>query len=144
MKERWWSEGIRFECQGSGQCCTSHGESGYVYVMRSDRKRLAQHLGLSARDFLRQYCRKVFGRWALVDRVDTEDCIFLKGKRCSAYAARPTQCRTWPFWPVHMSPKAWKKDVASYCPGVGKGRLYSEEEIVKILNEQLRNEYEPS
>jgi hypothetical protein len=43
-----------------------------------------------------------------------------------------------------MSPKAWKKDVASYCPGVGKGRLYSEEEIVKILNEQLRNEYEPS
>jgi hypothetical protein len=66
--------------------------------------------------------------------------MFLKGKSCGIYEARPTQCRTWPFWPEIMDAKAWKKDVVEFCPGVGKGALISGDEIEKILKEQIQSE----
>lgn len=60
--------------------------------------------------------------------------MFLEGKQCSVYEARPTQCRTWPFWPENMDAKTWDEDVVSYCPGVGKGKLYSQSEIKKLMD----------
>ena len=35
-----------------------------------------------------------------------------------------------------MSAKAWKKDVATFCPGVGKGRLWTKAEIDEQVAEQ--------
>jgi hypothetical protein len=32
-----------------------------------------------------------------------------------------------------MSRAVWEQEIANYCPGVGKGRLYSAEEIEEIL-----------
>jgi Fe-S-cluster containining protein len=60
--------------------------------------------------------------------------------RCSVYEGRPDQCRTWPFWPEVMDAKTWKKEVAAFCPGVGKGRLHSAEEIRKNLVLQSKSE----
>ncbi len=57
----------------------------------------------------------------------------MKDSRCAVYDARPWQCRTWPFWPENMNETVWEREVASYCPGVGKGRLYSAEEIKLII-----------
>lgn len=127
----WWSEGVRFECQETGRCCVSRGTYGYVYLTLADRRRLARHFQLSALQFTRRYCRKTDGHFHLRDFTDA--CQFLEGKRCGVYEARPVQCRTWPFWPEHMSPKAWSKEVASYCPGVGKGPRYSPERIRSLL-----------
>ena len=62
--------------------------------------------------------------------------MFLKKGRCSVYKARPAQCRTCPFWAENMTPLKWENDVASYCPGIGKGRLYTSREIDDILKEQ--------
>jgi uncharacterized protein len=124
-------EGIRFECQGSGRCCTSRGAHGYVYLTLSDRKRFAKYFGISTAKFTRKYCRKTDGWFHL--RHPENDCEFLKDKRCAVYEARPSQCRTWPFWPENMNAKAWRSDVASFCPGVGKGKVYSAEEIREIL-----------
>lgn len=132
----WYKEGIQFECQGSGKCCTSHGEFGYVYLTYEDRKRLAKHLGLRVGEFNRQYCERPEGVWQLKETKQNGDCSFLEGKRCSVYEARPTQCRTWPFWPEVLNAKAWSKEVASFCPGVGRGRTYSFEEIESIKKEQ--------
>lgn len=65
------------------------------------------------------------------------DCIFLEGgNRCGTYEARPEQCRTWPFWPENMKAKTWRREIETYCPGVGKGRLHTREEIETILKEQ--------
>jgi len=52
------------------------------------------------------------------------------------------QCKTWPFWPESMDAKTWKKEIASFCPGVNKGRLYSQSEIDQIITEQLISEVE--
>lgn len=139
---KYFKEGVFFQCQGSGKCCVSHGEYGYVYLSLADRKRMAQELGLTTRQFTLDYCQKVDGHWAIRDNPKGGDCIFLQERRCTVYEGRPTQCRTWPFWPEVMNARSWKKDVESFCPGVGKGRHYTAEEIQNILNEQLRNESE--
>jgi uncharacterized protein len=137
--KEWWRDGVKFQCQGSGQCCTSHGEYGFVYLTLEDRQRFAKYFKMTTSEFSRKYCDKTDGIWHLKERKDNPDCIFLDGKRCGTYLARPTQCRTWPFWPEVMNAKTWKKDVVAFCPGVGKGKLIPGAEIEKILLEQSRS-----
>lgn len=134
----WWKKGIRFECQGSGNCCVSRGQYGYVYFTKEDRKRMAKHLGLKTDVFTKNYCEKSDGFFHLKEEEGNPNCRFLKDNRCSVYEGRPTQCRTWPFWPEVMSAKSWKKEVASFCPGVGKGRVVSENEIKDQLELQKK------
>lgn len=134
-----YEKGLRFQCQGSGNCCTSHGEFGFVFLTIDDRRRFAKHLKLSTAAFTRKYCDLKDGVWHLKEDKKNPDCMFLANKRCSVYEARPTQCRTWPFWPEVMNAKSWGKEVASFCPGVGKGQLWSKTEIEKIMLEDHEN-----
>ncbi len=136
---KWYENGLRFECQGSGRCCVSRGQYGYVYVTIEDRRAMAQYLGLATSLFTKKFCDKKGGIWKLRDF--REACRFLEnGNRCGVYEARPTQCRTWPFWPETMGAKSWQKEVASYCPGVGKGRVWSKAEIESALGAQRKSE----
>jgi uncharacterized protein len=134
-KNDWWAKGVRFECQQSGNCCISHGEYGFVYLTKDDRKNMAEVLGLRTSDFTRKYCTKTEGIFHLKD--DGKACTFLKNNRCTVYKARPMQCRTWPFWPETMGAKAWKKEVAQFCPGVGKGKVWDQEKIAEALKKQI-------
>lgn len=136
----WWVKGIRFECQGSGQCCVSHGEYGNVYLTPLDRRRMAQVLKIPTPQFTKTYCEKIGGIFRLKENSKNGNCQFLEKKQCTIYEGRPTQCRTWPFWPEVMEAKVWNQEVASFCPGIGKGRLYTPEEIQAQLNEQLQSE----
>lgn len=137
MSERWWKDGIRFECRGRGDCCVSHGTSSWVYATREDRRRLAAHLGLATSAFTRRYCRPLDDRFVLRDTADGQACVFLERGRCGVYAARPTQCRTWPFWPELLeNPARWREAVAGFCQGFGRGRLWSAEEIEAVAEEQ--------
>lgn len=106
---------------------------GYVYLSLADRKRMAATLGLNVSVFTRRYCDKTSG---LVHLKNPEkDCQFLEGSRCGVYEGRPSQCRTWPFWPENLNARTWNQEVSSYCAGIGKGKLYSPEEILKIVEE---------
>ncbi|MFP5520514.1 MAG: YkgJ family cysteine cluster protein [Bdellovibrionia bacterium] len=138
--ETWWHEGVRFECQGSGKCCTSHGEFGYVFMTPEDRRRMAKVLKMSTSAFTKKFCQRTQGVWHLKEDPKNPDCMFLKEKRCSVYEGRPTQCRTWPFWPEVMNAKAWSKDVKAFCPGVGKGKIIPREKIEKELEIQRKSE----
>lgn len=139
IKPPFYSNGLKFECQGSGKCCTSHGEFGFVFLTLEDRRRFAKHLGITTAAFTKQYCDLRDGVWHLKEDPKNPDCLFLKNKRCSVYEARPTQCRTWPFWPEVMTAKVWKTEVAAFCPGVDKGRVWPKEEIEKIMAEDAEN-----
>ncbi|MCB0349572.1 MAG: YkgJ family cysteine cluster protein [Bdellovibrionales bacterium] len=135
-----FKEGIQFECQGSGKGCVSHGEYGEVYMTLEDRKRMAKDLGMKLAPFTAKYCHQVDSVWALKPNPAGGDCIFLKNKKCSVYLGRPTQCRTWPFWPDVMNARTWKKEIASFCPGVGKGRTHTAEEMILAATEQTESE----
>lgn len=133
-----YAGGIRFECQGCGGCCRSRGEYGYVYVSLPERRRLAQRLRLSSRAFTMRYCKKTDGFFHL--RNPGKDCLFLKGNRCNVYRARPTQCRTWPFWPLNMNKTVWSGEILYDCPGIGKGPLWSAKRIENRLRKQAERE----
>jgi Fe-S-cluster containining protein len=88
-----------FECTGCGECCRW---SGSVLLTDCDIAALASHLGLSEQAFIDRHTRLAPNRiqLALLDHPDGS-CSFLKGDRCSVYAARPEQCRSFPFaWSV--------------------------------------------
>jgi len=102
-----------------------------VYLSLEDRRRFAKFFRVTTAQFTRKYCGKNDGWFYLKD--SEGDCRFLDGKRCKVYKARPTQCRTWPFWPEHMNARAWQREVVSFCPGIGKGKLVLYNDIKKIV-----------
>jgi Fe-S-cluster containining protein len=136
-KPEWWEQGVRFECQGSGRCCVSRGEFGFVYLTLEDRKRMGKLLKISTGEFTRRYTAKTDGVYHVKD-AKGPDCLFLKNNRCEVYEARPVQCRTWPFWPEVMGAKTWAKEVKAFCPGVGKGKTVSAQDIRATLAEQTQ------
>ncbi|MBV9402179.1 MAG: YkgJ family cysteine cluster protein [Candidatus Eremiobacteraeota bacterium] len=86
---------------GCAECC-----SGYEpFVSRADVLRIAEHLGLTFNDVMREYVvpRKsadgyYLGYLRKVDEDIASRCLFLKGTRsgrhyCGIYSARPGDCR---------------------------------------------------
>lgn len=112
---------LRFHCTGCGKCCTGGG-SYVVEVSRVEQRRIQRHLGISWPWFRRRY----------VFRFDeeTESLPMLKGRceflddnmHCRIYQVRPLQCRTYPFWPELMNPKAWRAE-RKRCEGIGQGEV---------------------
>ena len=130
----WYSDGLRFECQPDcGACCTNHGNSTHVYLESGDEQALAQFLELDRRTFRRRYTTLDDGYRVL--RMDTPECPFLDGTRCGVYAARPAQCRTFPFWKENLAtPRQWKK-LCGFCPGIDRGRNHVPAEIRRRLRD---------
>ena len=126
----WYASGLPFECTSCGNCCT--GPEGAVWFDDQEGREMAENLGMSEKDFLKAYTRKIHGNRSLNEH-ETEhgfDCVFLDretrpGKAiCSIYEVRPVQCRTWPFWPeVVRSRAAWRAGVLS-SGWVGCVRLF--------------------
>ncbi len=113
---KWYNDGLKFKCTGCGQCCTK--EPGYVWLSVEEIDAMAAHLGISKEKFIQTYTRSVFGRPSLREDRVNYDCVFLKDNRCQVYHARPTQCRTFPWWKENLSsPESWN-EVKKRCEGV--------------------------
>jgi Fe-S-cluster containining protein len=130
----WYAEGLRFACLACGRCCG--GAPGYVWVDKEGVAAMASHLGMTARQFRRQYVRRLWRGLCLKEK-SNYDCVLLDADgRCVAYEVRPLQCRTWPFWPTNLvSRRAWD-DAARRCPGMNSGPLYRLEQI-EILRMEM-------
>jgi len=127
----WFARGLRFECSACGKCCSNHGD-GYEFVWsrHEERVALARHFGVSLEEFEQTWCESVEHGAEPSFKSRGQACIFLQDGRCSVYALRPSQCRTFPFWPeLLVDEDTWQRDVASFCPGVGQGPLHSHESI---------------
>ena len=135
MTDRWYSEGLRFECTQCGACCS--GEPGHVWVNQEEIVALAKEMELTEAEFREQYVRKVGARYSLIEH-DNGDCVFLdpQSRGCTLYEARPIQCRTWPFWSSTLKSERTWKETCEECPGAGKGRLYSIDEIEQARREK--------
>jgi len=134
-KTPWYVDGLHFECQGCGGCCSGPGE-GYIWVTRPEMKLIADSLEISVSQLKSDYLKRVGLRMSIIEHDLTKDCIFLRkidgARKCMIYSVRPAQCRNWPFWPSNLaSGKAWN-EATRKCPGVNRGRLHTHEEIQKL------------
>jgi len=145
--ELWYADGLRFTCNQCGNCCT--GPTGYVWFTPEEGRAMANYLGCSEAEFYEQYTVMLDGRPSLDERwnqaVKGYDCVFLErdddGKAlCGIYKARPTQCKTWPFWRENLkSPRAWQ-NASRGCEGMqkgnaGEGRFFPVENI-RVLRDK--------
>ena len=102
-----------------------------MYLSEEDILRLAEFLQLAPAEFERRYVYRTKNLRRLRMPRDAP-CRFLTPGGCSVYAARPTQCRTFPFWPEILEDKKEATAAAKYCPGIGKGELIQ----IEVAREQ--------
>lgn len=124
---------LRFECQpGCIRCCDTEG---YVYLSETDLLRAAKFVGMKAADFEAKYVyRTRYQRRFRKPR--KKQCPFLEDTGCSIHPAKPTQCRTFPFWPEIVERRATWLKAGKSCPGIGKGELIQIGTAMEIAGEQ--------
>jgi len=131
-RERFYAQGLHFECTGCGACCKLGG--GYVYPSLEDVGFAARHLDMTVNQFTAQYMELHEGQY--VFRNDGDNCIFYGEKGCTIYEARPTQCRTFPFWKANLKSQYRWKLIEEECEGIGQGKLYTVDEIEAIRDQK--------
>ena len=128
---------MRFQCQkGCIRCCD---QEGFVYLSEDDIERAAGFVGMEQKQFEGEYVVRTAHQRRFRKPADRQ-CPFLDATGCSIHPAKPTQCRTFPFWPeVIESARSWKK-TAKFCPGIGKGDLI-QIEVAREIAEEQRSAY---
>jgi len=103
------------ECQA--KCC--RGESGYIYVTKTEATAICDYLNIEMKELIEKYLFKKGYKYSIKERKvgDNHECIFYDDKinGCSIYEARPTQCRTFPFWDYF---KSRVDELKAECPGI--------------------------
>lgn len=131
----WYRAGLRFECTGCSECCKSRGAYSHVYASDREFAAMASSLDLPLAEFEAKFTK--------VDRDGRREmrfrqgaCIFLaQDGKCRVYQARPTQCRTFPFWRENLEKSVWEGEIAAGCEGVGRGKRFTRAEIDEIARQ---------
>ena len=133
MSNKFYENGLRFECQQCSHCCCD--EPGFVYLSRNDLDNLTSLMSIKEDVFIEKYCRFVpfyDGSEVLcLKEKENYDCIFQQKPEggCLVYKARPVQCSTYPFWSFILKSKETWDNEAAECPGINKGTVHKKEEI---------------
>ena len=105
------------EC--GGKCCI--GESGYIFLDKSEMGKIAEFLGVDFGDFTRQFVRQVGAKYSLIEKPYQNGfaCIFFdeSTRQCQIYPVRPAQCKEFPFWDIFKNNSDGAK---RECEGVEK------------------------
>ena len=110
---------------------------GAVYLSENDIRRAAKFVRMSPKAFEAKYVYRT-RHLRRFRKPREKQCPFLEANGCSIHPAKPTQCRTFPFWPEIVERRAdWNK-TARYCPGIGKGELIQIGSAMAIAEEQRR------
>lgn len=132
----WYRQGLHFSCTQCGKCCT--GLPGFVWITDAEIVQMAQFLKISVSIFKRLYVRRIGQRYALTERKSHQhSCVFYQNQQCQVYAARPLQCRAYPFWQENLlSEQSWTQTTQE-CEGIhSEAPLVAYETIEKLLEEQ--------
>jgi len=129
MKKKFWHSGLKFECHQCGYCYTFPG--GAIFASQEDFKKIAEFLNISFKDFLTHYTEDSDG-FVSIRSLQNGPCIFYD-HGCKIYSTRPTQCRTFPFWPVILKSESRWTDQSKTCQGINQGKTWSRQEITDNL-----------
>ncbi len=137
MSDAFYSGGLAFECRRCSACC--RGEPGFVFLTRSDIRRILRRLGIEYRAFCADFCRTVdtgLGMALSLREKPGYDCVFWGDGGCSIYEDRPVQCSTYPFWASILESRSRWDEEGAYCPGIGRGERRSGAHIEGRLAER--------
>ncbi|MEL3912431.1 YkgJ family cysteine cluster protein [Treponema pedis] len=142
MDNTFRKNGLKFSCTQCSACCRL--APGFVFLSEKDLALLLNWSSMTRENFITVYCRWVchsdgFEYLSLREK-SNYDCILWKNG-CTAYEFRPLQCSAFPFWHSLVNDKNTWNEGCNDCPGMGKGKLHSSEEIQRILDKQ---EQEPA
>lgn len=143
--------GIKFECVKCGMCCIDKSDSVNVHLFLSDLNNIAELLGCNKNDFVAEYCNVIHDHFnfydctIIVPRIELKkrrngSCVFLENKLCRIYLKRPFLCEVGPFHSGYMYSDIDFKNFKSFCKGIGEGKLYTNTDIEKLLNDEQVNE----
>ena len=124
-----FDDGICFECQQCGACCT--GAPGVVRVRDHEIAAIATFLDTSIQETIDTLLFPWEDGHSVREDADGR-CLFYEDG-CRIYPVRPRQCRTFPFWVSILRSEARWNSVRRQCPGIGKGRRYAKGEILAFL-----------
>lgn len=133
---------LAFECQKCGSCCRNLSEGIPFFI--EDVRQLSVLIKKSFSYILMKYCS--FQNYI----IETEEnlsiavpmltlktpkgcCPFLLDNKCAVHSHKPYYCRAAPFISVFFEDIEIYSMNVSTCCGFGKGKKYSEEEIIGFL-----------
>ncbi len=106
----------QIDCTECANCC----KVATVKLSERDVDRLARHLRLSRERFLTGYCAESEEEGLILKRSEESGCVFLDGKECTIYEARPDICQRFPHvvrGEGSIASRMWQfVDRACYCP----------------------------
>ncbi|HKX00632.1 MAG TPA: YkgJ family cysteine cluster protein [Bryobacteraceae bacterium] len=106
----------QIDCSQCANCC----RVATVRISDRDIERLAHQMRISRQDFLRQYTTESEEEGRILKRSEEQGCVFLDGKTCTVYEARPDTCRRFPHLvrgSGSIASRMWQFiDRACYCP----------------------------
>lgn len=132
MEQTWYKNGLKFECQRCGNCCS--GVPGHVWISDEDIPKIAKYLEMDENTFRQRYIIIQHTEGPRLAQRQNDDCVFYnRANGCVIYEYRPLQCRTWPFWKSNVSkPKNWA-NVSLTCPGMNQGNHRTADQISTII-----------
>jgi Fe-S-cluster containining protein len=124
---------LKFTCTGCGRCCIGRAND-YVMLRDEEAEHIRKELGLGNDWFQRRYLVHLHNGHKGIRLNQDGRCPFLlQDGGCRIYRTRPTQCRTYPFWPeIVASKQDWHAE-ASRCEGINQGETWSVEKIDHLL-----------
>jgi Fe-S-cluster containining protein len=106
----------QIDCTECANCC----RVATTKLNERDVLKLARFLRIKPGQFLNDYCQESETEGLVLKRSKETGCVFLDGKLCSVYEARPGTCENFPHT-VHgagsLLSRMWEMpDRATYCP----------------------------
>jgi Fe-S-cluster containining protein len=103
------------DCTACANCC----RVATTQITDRDADRLSRHLHMKLSDFFRTYTIETQEEGRILKR-NENGCVFLEGKLCSVYEARPNTCELFPHLVKgngSLLSRMWHMpDRAVYCP----------------------------
>jgi hypothetical protein len=112
------AEGIeeQIDCTACANCC----QVATVTIAERDIERLARYLRIPPAKFLAGYTTESQEEGRILRRTAETGCVFLDGRSCTVYDARPETCRRFPHMvrgAGSIASRMWQfTDRACYCP----------------------------
>jgi Fe-S-cluster containining protein len=94
----------------------------YQFLNAAEANDIAGYLKINKFDFFKKYTEERETpdgvTTSLKSKKNVPECVFLSDKKCTIYEVRPTQCRTYPWWPSTLIGEAEWKAEAMRCEGI--------------------------